>query len=121
MGLKERLGLVEKVHVGVGLDRRRVHPAPGTAVVELLDTEGNTLMMDILRVDEPAPRGPLRLYDGSPATFVIVPHGPVEYAHQSFSFALGKPPYPLDLPAHLLDKVKLGATRARVWWSCETA
>jgi hypothetical protein len=120
MGLKERLGLVETVHVGVGLDRRRVHPAPGTAVVELIDAHGNTLMMDLIKTENAAPRGPLRLSNGDPATFVIVPHGSVEYAHQAFSFDLTKLPYPLELPKHLLDKVQLGAERARVWWSCET-
>lgn len=120
MGYKERLGLVETVHVGVGLNRRRVRPAPGTAVVELLDEHGNTLIMDILSVADPAPTGPLRLEDGTPATYVRVPHGPKFYAHQAFGFSLDQKPYPIELPQHLLDKISLGATNARIWWSCET-
>lgn len=120
MGVKERLGLVETVHVGVGLNRKRVRPSPGTAVVELLNATGDTLMMDILKVADPAPRGPMRLSNGSPSTFVIVPHGPVEYAHQAFGFSLDEPEYPISLPQHLLDKISLGATNARIWWSCET-
>jgi len=120
MGFKERLGLVDTVHVGVGLNRSRVRPLPGTAVVELLDAHGDTLIMDILKVGDAAPRGPMHLPDGSPSTFVIVPHGPVEYAHQAFAFNLNEPEFPIDLPQHLLDKIPLGAISARIWWSCET-
>jgi hypothetical protein len=121
MGYKERLGLIETVHVGVGLNRNRVRPTPGTAVVELLNEHGDTLIMDILQVADPAPQGPLHLVGSGPATFVRVPHGPIFYAHQAFVIDLKNKPYPIELPEHLLDKIPLGATNARIWWSCETA
>jgi hypothetical protein len=120
VSIKERLGLVETVHVGVGLNRRRVRPTPGTAVVELLNANGDTLIMDILKVADPAPRGPLRIANEDPATFVRVPLGPIFQSHQAFVINLDNTPYPIDLPQHLLDKIPLGATRARIWWSCET-
>jgi hypothetical protein len=120
MGFKERLGLVETVHVGVGMNRKRVRPTPGTAVVELLNETGDTLIMDILLVDDAAPAGPLRLSNGGVATYVRVPHGSLFYSHQAFDFELDELPYPIELPQHLLDKISLGATKARIWWSCET-
>ena len=120
MGIKERLGLVETVHVGVGLNRKRVRPTPGTAVVELLNEHGDTLIMDILKVADAAPIGPLYIANEAPATFVKVPHGPIFHSHQAFVINLDNTPYPIDLPQHLLDKIPLGATKARIWWSCET-
>ena len=114
--LKERLGFVETVYVGVGLDRTRMRPAPGTMIVELVDSGGNTLAVDMLAVDEPASPSPVR-FNGKPATYVKV--GKTGFRHQSFSYALDEPA-PIDLPEHLKAKAQIGARRVNVWWSCET-
>jgi hypothetical protein len=116
MSLKEKLGLTENVYVGVGLDRRRVRPPPGTMIIEMVDRGGNTLMIDTVPTEKQAPRGPFHVL-GRPATYVQI--GATGYAHQAFAFFVDEPEYPVEIPQHLLDKIELGAQKVRVWWSCE--
>jgi hypothetical protein len=121
MGLKERiasaaenLNLTERVFVSVGVDRKRMRPAPGTILVEVLGTRGETLTIDTFRAPSPAPKGPWHV-NNKPATFVAV--GETGNAHQAFSCGIDE--FPVELPAHIRDKIDLGATSLNVWWSCE--
>ena len=116
--LKERLGLIEKIHVGVGVDRRRMRPPPGCMIVEITDEAGNMLMLEVIEAEYPAPPGSWSPESG-PSTIVNV--GETGFSHQAFSFELGgvKPEYMPDLPDRFMEKVNIGATRAYVFWSCE--
>jgi len=121
MGLKEKIAsaaetfnLTEKVFVSVNLDRRRMRPAPGTILVEVLGVNGETLILDTIKAPNAAPKGPWHV-NGDPATFVTV--GATGHAHQAFSCVIAKCPF--NLPEHVHSKIDLGATHLNVWWSCE--
>jgi len=121
MGLKDRiasvaedLNLTEKVFVSVGVDRKRVHPAKGTILIEVLGASGETLILDTIKATEPAPRGPWHVA-GKPTTYVCV--GTTGHSHQAFACVLDEIPF--QLPDHILAKVDLGATSFNIWWSCE--
>lgn len=121
MGLKERiasaaenLNLTEKVFVTVGIDRKRVHPAPGTILVEVLGAQGQTLTIDTFKAPKPAPKGPWHVNE-KPATFVAV--GETGNAHQAFNCSIDE--CPVELPENIRSKIELGATSLNVWWSCE--
>lgn len=121
MGLKERIAsaaekfnLTEHVYVTVGIDRKRVRPAPGTILVELLGGSGETMAIDTIKAPHPAPRGPWHAC-GRPATFVSV--GDTGFCHQAFSCTVDEAPF--TLPQHLKEKLDLGAKGLNVWWSCE--
>lgn len=117
MPLKEKLGLVEKIYVGVGRDRNRARPAPGTMLIELVDYHNHTLFMETVETSRPAPTGSWVPQAGNPSTFVRV--GQTGWAHQAFQFQFDGD-HPVKLPADLVAKAKkLGARRAYVWWSCE--
>jgi len=110
----ERLDLTEKVFVTTGVDRKRMRPAPGTILLEVVGRRGETLILDSIAADKPAPRGPYHV-QGKPCTYVSV--GETGYGHQSFSFDLSTPPFPL--PDYILEKGKFGAAFVNAWWSCE--
>lgn len=121
MGLKEKiasaaenLNLTEKVFVSVGVNRKRMRPAPGTILVEALGANGETLILDTIKAPNAAPKGPWHV-NGKPVTFVAV--GDTGHAHQSFSCAIDECPF--KLPEHIHSKVDLGATYINAWWSCE--
>ena len=118
MSLKERLGLVEQIHVGVGVDRRRMRPPPGCMIVEICDEAGNMLMLEIIPAEYPAPKGSWSPESG-PSTIVNV--GDTGFSHQAFTFELNgvKPEYMPALPERFLEKVSIGAKRAYIYWSCE--
>ena len=118
-GLKERLGLVETIHVGVGVDRRRMRPPPGCMIVEICDEAGNMLMLEVIPAEYPAPPGAGWSPESGPATFVSV--GETGFCHQAFSYELDgvKPEYMPALPDRFMEKVNIGATRAYIYWSCE--
>jgi hypothetical protein len=111
---KERLDLKENVFVTVGVDRRRMRPAPGTILLEIMGHSGQTLAIDTIKADKRAPRGPWHV-NGHPACYVNV--GETGYSHQAFSCAFGALPF--ELPDYLKQKAALGASRVNVWWSCE--
>ena len=121
MGLKERiakaatdLNLTEQVFVTVGVNRKRMRPAKGTILVEVLGSSGETLIIDTIKAHEPAPKGPWHV-SGKPTTYVCV--GDTGHAHQTFSCTLDEIPF--KLPDHILAKAELGATVFNIWWSCE--
>lgn len=121
MGLKEKiaraaenLNLTEQVYVTVGIDRKRVRPAPGTILVELRGNSGETLTIDTIKAPYPAPKGPWHAA-GQPCTFVSV--GDTGHTHQAFSTTIDKVPF--ELPEHLRSKIELGASSVNIWWSCE--
>ena len=68
---KERLDLTEQVFVTVGVDRKRMRPAPGTILVEILGNSGETLAIDTIKADKPAPHGPWHV-NALPTTYVNV-------------------------------------------------
>lgn len=115
--LKERLGLVEKIYVGVGLDRKRMRPPPGMAIVEVVGRNQHTFVVDTIIVDSPAPKGPFRV-NGRPVTFVK--DGPSGLSHQAFYLRFDEPDENNIVPDHLRAKIELGAIGANVWWSCES-
>jgi hypothetical protein len=90
-------------------------PPAGTAVVEIMRADGTILAMDVFRASFPAPAGPWFPLPNLPATHVRPGTGS---AHQEFEFDMYGP-HPIELPDHLAAKTNIGATRARVWWSCE--
>ena len=121
MGLREKiataaenLNLTEKVYVTVGIDRKRVRPAPGTVLVEILGNSGETLTIDTIKAPHVAPKGPWHV-NGKPCTYVCV--GDTGHAHQAFHTLITD--FPFDLPDHLRSKIELGASSLNVWWSCE--
>lgn len=121
MGLRERiataaenLNLTETVFVTTGVDRKRMRPAPGTILLEVVGRGGETLILDSIVADKPAPRGPFHIGD-QPSTYVVV--GATGNAHQTFRFMLAYPPFPL--PEYITAKSKLGAAYVNAWWSCE--
>lgn len=121
MTLKEKiataatnLNLTEQVFVTTGVDRRRMRPAPGTILLEVVSRHGETLILDSIPADKPAPRGPFYI-NGKPTTYVSV--GVTGRAHQSFRFDLAYPPFPL--PEHITEKARFGASHVNAWWSCE--
>ena len=114
-GAAERFNLTEQVFVTVGVDRKRMRPAPGTILVEVLGKSGETLTIDTFKAPEPAPRGPWHVND-KPTTFVSV--GETGHTHQAFACGIDECPF--DLPEHIRSKVELGAIALNVWWSCES-
>ena len=121
MGLREKiahaaeqLNLTEKVYVTVGIDRKRVRPAPGTILVEVLGGNGETLTIDTIATDTPALRGAWHV-NGKPCTYVQV--GDTGHAHQAFRCSIEDTPF--ELPEHIRSKTELGAKYLNVWWSCE--
>ena len=121
MGLKEKiaraatnLDLTEKVLVTTGVDRRRMRPAPGTILLEVVSRGGETLILDSIKSESPAPRGAFHM-QGQPSTYISV--GVTGHAHQAFRFDLAYPPFPL--PEHITEKARLGASHVNAWWSCE--
>lgn len=113
-GAAEKFNLTEKVFVTVGLDRKRMRPAPGTILVEVLGKNGETLTIDTFKAPKPAPRWSWHVA-GRPTTFVSV--GQTGNAHQAFACGIDECPF--DLPEHIRSKIELGATSLNVWWSCE--
>ncbi len=91
------------------------NPPTGTVVVEILRADGILMALDVFRASYPAPNGPFFPLPNLPATHVRPGTGG---AHQEFEFDLNGP-HPIELPEHLVAKINIGATRARVWWSCE--
>jgi len=121
MGLREKLtqaatnlDLTEKVFVTTGVDRKRMRPASGTILLEVVSRGGETLILDSIIAEKPAPRGAFHV-DGKPATYVSV--GVTGKAHQSFKFDLAHPPFPL--PDHITEKARFGVAYVNAWWSCE--
>jgi len=117
MSLKERLGLVETVYVGVGLDRKRMRPPPGTAIIEIVGRNAHTFVVDTVLIDQPAPKGAFHV-NTKPVTFVK--DGPSGLCHQAFYLRFDEPDEHELIPQYLRDKVELGAIGARIWWSCES-
>jgi hypothetical protein len=111
---KERLDLTEQVFVTVGVDRKRMRPAPGTILVEILGNSGETLAIDTIKAAKPAPKGPWHVNE-LPTTYVSV--GETGYGHQAFSCDFNHAPF--ELPDYLKQKASIGASRINVWWSCE--
>ena len=121
MSLKEKisraatnLDLTEKVMVTTGVDRKRMRPAPGTILLEVVSRSGATLILDSIEAESRAPRGPFHV-QGQPATYVEV--GATDHAHQAFRFDLAHPPFPL--PDYITAKARFGAAFVNCWWSCE--
>lgn len=89
-------------------------PSAGTVVVELMRADGTLMAMDVFRANFPAPGGAWFPLPNLPSTYVRPGAG---RSHQEFEFDLNGQ-HPIELPEHLAAKRDIGATRARVWWSC---
>jgi hypothetical protein len=101
---------------GGGSQIGKYSPQAGCAIVEIHDQAGRILALDVFKTSEPAPRGPWKPLPGVCATKVVP--GDTGRPHQEFEFGLAGP-HPLELPQHLLDKMSIGGTLAKVWISCE--
>ncbi len=101
--LKERLGLVEKVYVGVGLDRKNMRPPPGMAIIEVVGRNSITFTVDTVLADKPAPKGAFHI-NSKPATFVKV--GASGLCHQAFYLRFDEPDEHGLVPEHLRSKIE---------------
>jgi hypothetical protein len=91
--------------------------APGQIKCEVVNDAGEVLAMDTFKAPKKAPRGAWTPHEDHPATFVVVPVGPVDCAQQEVTVPLAYANQVVRLPDHLTEKP--GASHVRIWWSCE--
>lgn len=96
-----------------GYEVAKHKPQPGQAIVEIYDAAGRMLGMDVFAASSPAP-GAVAL---KPIMATDVRIGLTSLRHIEFEQPLNDGP--VELPLHLREKGRLGAVKARVWWSCE--
>jgi hypothetical protein len=116
-GAAERFAFQDglKVTGGGGTRIGKYSPQPGCVVVEIYDSAGRLLALDVFSAPVPAPGGPWKPLPHIHATKVVP--GMTNRPHQEFEFDLNGD-HPIVLPQHLLDKIEIGGVTAKVWWSC---